>query len=154
MSQQSRRARRVKLGSSWNLLLDACGLVFAGIGVATIFFGFDAASKIIGIAIVALGAYFLLLGVRRGVVVDQSGIVVRSGVRSSEPIPWPSVGTIEVEETRLPIVRLCVPNVVVRGSAAGEPVPLRPLAYYRLTGSRRSRQVDRLSSLVSEHRRD
>lgn len=154
MSQQSRRAQRVKLGSPWNLVLDACGLVFAGIGVAIIFFGFDAASKIIGVAIVALGAYLLLLGVRRGVVVDRSGIVVRSGVRSSEPIPWPSVGAVEVAETRLPIVRLCVPTLVVRGSATGEPVPLRPLAYYRFTSGRRSRQVDRLDSLVSEHRCD
>lgn len=154
MSQQSRRGQRVKLGSPWNLLLDACGLLFAGVGVAIILFGFDAASKIIGIALVALGVYLLLLGVRRGVVIDRAGIVVRSGVRSTEPIPWPSVGAVEVEETRLPIVRLCVPNVVVRGTAAGEPVPLRPLAYYRLTSGRRSRQVDRLDSLVAEHRRD
>ncbi len=149
MSEQGRKSEAAKFRSPWNLVLVLAGLAFAGIGAALIASGFDTASKVIGFCVGIVGLYVLTVGLRRGVVVDESGIVVRQGLRSSEPVPWGQIASIDAKKTNYLLVWLCVPVLSLND---GHSMELHPLSYYRIRPDRESRYVKRISEFLENSR--
>lgn len=152
MSERARSAGAVRFRPLGFLLIIAAGLVFVGLGIGLVVKGFDAVSKVGGIAVAMIGVYVLILGFRLGVVVDGSGITVRKGLSSSTHIPWRDVDSIEVEETEYFILRTCLPVVFLAEVEGREQVSLQSLSYYSIRSGRRSRKVERLSGLLAEYR--
>jgi hypothetical protein len=124
-------ASKVRFQSPWNVVLIVAGLTFVGFGFGMVFIVYDLVSNFIGVGVVVIGVYAIVLGLRRSVVVDDSGVTVRAGAFSSTFTPWRNITSIKVEETNCILVNLCVPVLKVRSGQVDEDLTLDPIAYYR-----------------------
>ena len=148
MPEHGRKLGRTTFRSPWNLVQVLVGLLFVSVGASMIVFVVGVSSTIVGIGACALGLYPVVGGLRSGVVADESGLVIRQGLRSSRFVPWQEIASFEVVKDDYFLARLYVPVVWLVDS---NKIDLRQLGYYRIVTDRESRRVKLLSDFISEY---